>query len=122
MDLLTAAATIGLAVAGASHVASIALAMRRTAVRSRGRLGSRPPAGVSILRPVCGLEHRIEETLASSFRIDHPRYEVLFCVAAADDPVVPIVQRRQPRSTPRAPPSCLWAAEAVARTPSSTTS
>ena len=92
MDLLTAAATIGLAVAGASHVASIALAMRRTA-RSRGRLGSRPPAGVSILRPVCGLEHRIEETLASSFRIDHPRYEVLFCVAAADDPVVPIVQR-----------------------------
>ena len=92
MDLLTAAATIGLAIAGASHVASIALAMRRT-IKGRRRLGPRPPAGVSILRPVCGLEHRIEETLASSFRIDHPRYEVLFCVAAADDPVVPIVQR-----------------------------
>ena len=92
MDLLTAAATIGLAIAGASHVGSIALAMRRT-VKGRRRLGPRPPAGVSILRPVCGLEHRIEETLASSFRIDHPRYEVLFCVAAADDPVVPLVQR-----------------------------
>ena len=91
MDLLTAAAAIGLAIAGASHVASIALAMRRTA-RSRRRLGPRPPAGVSILRPVCGLEHRIEETLAASFRIDHPSYEVI-CVAAADDPVVPLVQR-----------------------------
>jgi ceramide glucosyltransferase len=101
MDLLTATATISLAIAGASHVASIALAMRRT-IKGRRRLGPRPPAGVSILRPVCGLEHRIEETLASSFRIDHPRYEVLFCVAAADDPVVPIVQRliREHREIP----------------------
>ena len=92
MDLLTAAATTGLVIAGASHVASIALAMRRT-VKGRRPLGTRPPAGVSILRPVCGLEHRIEDTLAASFRIDHPRYEVIFCVAAADDPVVPLVQR-----------------------------
>jgi ceramide glucosyltransferase len=92
MDLLTAGAAIGLAIAGASHVGSIALARRRTA-GNRRRLGPRPPAGVSILRPVCGLEHRIEETLAASFRIDHPRYEVIFCVAAADDPVVPLVQR-----------------------------
>jgi ceramide glucosyltransferase len=92
MDLLTAAAAIGLAVAVASHFTSVALAMRRTA-KSRRRLGPQPPAGVSILRPVCGLEHCIEETLASSFRIDHPRYEVIFCVAAADDPVVPLMQR-----------------------------
>jgi ceramide glucosyltransferase len=92
MEPLTAAAAIGLTIAGASHLASVALAVRRTA-RGRRRPGPRPPAGVSILRPVCGLEHRIEETLASSFRIDHPSYEVIFCVAAADDPVVPLVQR-----------------------------
>jgi ceramide glucosyltransferase len=92
MDLLTAAATAGLAVASASHAASIALAMRRVA-RGRRRPGPRPPAGVSILRPLCGLEYRIEETLASSFQIDHPNYEVIFCVAAADDPVAPIVRR-----------------------------
>jgi ceramide glucosyltransferase len=92
MDLLTAAAAIGLAIAVASHVGSTALAMRRTA-RKRRRLRPQPPAGISILRPVCGLEHRIEDTLASSFQIDHPSYEVIFCVAAADDPVVPLVQR-----------------------------
>jgi ceramide glucosyltransferase len=92
MDLLTVAAMVGLTIACASQVASIALAMRRVA-NGRRRLGPRPPAGVSILRPVCGLEHRIEATLASSFRIAHPSYEVIFCVAAADDPVVPLVRR-----------------------------
>jgi ceramide glucosyltransferase len=92
MDLLTATTTAGLVVASVSHIASIALAMRRVA-RGRRQPGPRPPAGVSILRPVCGLEHRIEATLASSFQIDHPTYEVIFCVAAADDPVVPIVRR-----------------------------
>ena len=92
MDLLLAAMTVGLVVAIASHVASIALAMRRVR-RSRRRYRDRSPAAVSILRPVCGLEYRIEATLASSFQIHHPRYEVIFCVAAADDPVVPIVRR-----------------------------
>jgi ceramide glucosyltransferase len=92
MDLPIAAATIGLILAAASHFASIALAMRR-ARRGGKRTPGTPPAGVSILRPVCGLEHRIEATLASSFRIDHRGYEVIFCVASADDPVVPVVRR-----------------------------
>jgi ceramide glucosyltransferase len=109
MDLLTAAATAGLAIASASHVASIALAMRRVA-RGRRQPGPRPPAGVSILRPVCGLEYRIEATLASSFQIDHPNYEVIFCVAAADDPVVPIV-RRLIREHPEVPARLLVGGE-----------
>jgi ceramide glucosyltransferase len=93
MDLLlVAAVTVGLVVASASHIASIALAMRRAA-KNRKRPRGRAPTGVSIVRPVCGLEHRIGATLASSFQIGHPSYEVIFCVAAADDPVVPIVQR-----------------------------
>ena len=93
MDLLTAAATIVLALTTISHGASIALALRRVAGGRRGSGARFPLPEVSILRPVCGLEHRIEATLASSFRIDHPRYEVIFCVAAADDPVVPLVRR-----------------------------
>jgi ceramide glucosyltransferase len=109
MDLLTAAATAGLAMASASHFASIALAMRRVA-RDRRRPGARPPEGVSILRPVCGLEYRIEATLASSFQIDHPSYEVIFCVAEADDPVVPIV-RRLIREHPEVPARLLVGGE-----------
>jgi ceramide glucosyltransferase len=92
MDLPVAAATVLLMLASASHLASIGLAMRRAA-RSRKSLRPRAPAGISILRPVCGLEYGIEATLLSSFQIDHPSYEVIFCVAAADDPVVPVVRR-----------------------------
>jgi ceramide glucosyltransferase len=49
--------------------------------------------GVSILRPVCGTENHIEETLRSTFQLDYPRYEVVFCAADSNDPVVPLVQR-----------------------------
>lgn len=50
-----------------------------------------PP--VSIVRPVCGLENFIEETLRSSFALDYPTYELLICVASGRDPVVPLVRR-----------------------------
>ncbi len=50
-----------------------------------------PP--VSVLRPVSGIENHLGETLASGFALDHPDYEMLFCVASADDPVVPLVER-----------------------------
>jgi ceramide glucosyltransferase len=109
MDLLIPAAMAGLAMASTSHAASIALAMRRV-TRSRLRPGPLASAGVSILRPVCGLEYRIEATLVSSFQIDHPSYEVIFCVAAADDPVVPIV-RRLIREHPEVPARLLVGGE-----------
>jgi ceramide glucosyltransferase len=31
--------------------------------------------------------------LASSFHIEHPRYELIFCVTEDDDPVIPLVRR-----------------------------
>jgi ceramide glucosyltransferase len=52
-----------------------------------------PRPGVSIVRPVCGIENHIEETLASAFRLAYPHYEVLLCVASSRDPVIPLVQR-----------------------------
>jgi ceramide glucosyltransferase len=48
---------------------------------------------VSVIRTVCGIENFIEETLRSTFQLDYPRYEILFCVADANDPVIAIVQR-----------------------------
>ena len=56
----------------------------------------RPPAhapAVSLVRPVCGIENYVEETLASGFALDYAHYEIVFCVATAQDPVVPIVRR-----------------------------
>jgi ceramide glucosyltransferase len=53
--------------------------------------GALPP--VTILRPVCGIDNYAEETLASAFLLDYPHYEIVFCVADAGDPVVPLVTR-----------------------------
>ena len=49
--------------------------------------------GVTLVRPVCGIDNFVKETLLSSFTLDYPRYEVIFCVASARDPVVPIVRK-----------------------------
>mgnify|MGYP006268347925 CR=1 FL=1 len=51
---------------------------------------NRPP--VTLVRPLCGLEPFSRETLRSSFAIDYPGYEVLFCVEDESDPVVPLVR------------------------------
>src|SRR5262249_56777261 len=47
---------------------------------------------VSLIRPLCGLDNYAADTLRSSFDLDYPCYEILFCVAAANDPVLPLVK------------------------------
>jgi ceramide glucosyltransferase len=39
------------------------------------------------------LENFLELTLASSFWLDYPRYEVIFCDAHENDPAVPLIER-----------------------------
>lgn len=43
---------------------------------------------ISILRPVCGVDPYAQECLESTFRLDYPDYEVVFCAASEDDPAV----------------------------------
>src|SRR5262249_32433228 len=71
--------------------------LRRAGSRARrsGCCTSAPPdvAGVSLVRPVCGMENHIEETLRSAFHLDYPRYEIIFCAATANDAAAPLVRR-----------------------------
>ena len=80
------------AVAAAIHGASIALTLRKLREKpaAQSRFGTPP---VTIVRPVCGLDGEAELTLRSSFRLDYPRYEILFCVASPNDPVIPLVRQ-----------------------------
>jgi ceramide glucosyltransferase len=74
------------------HVASLAI----TAVRFQRRPSEQlPPVHyppVSLVRPLCGLDNYAADTLRSTFELDYPSYEILFCVVSATDPVVPLVE------------------------------
>jgi len=68
-----------------------------------GREGAAIPP-VSIVRPICGLDNFLEETLRTSFELDYPRYELIFCVASTRDPAIAVVQEliaAYPRSRAR---------------------
>ena len=58
---------------------------------ARTRHGDEAP-GITVVRPLCGIETFSAETLEAAFAIDYPTYELLFCVAQADDPIVPLVR------------------------------
>lgn len=47
---------------------------------------------VSIVRPVCGLDHFDHLTLRSSFGLDYPDYEIIFCCADERDAAVPLIR------------------------------
>jgi ceramide glucosyltransferase len=75
------------------NVASVAIAIRRAKPRATPLPVPADAPGVTLVRPVCGIDNFCEETLGSSFRLDYPTYEVIFCCARANDPVVPVVEK-----------------------------
>jgi ceramide glucosyltransferase len=77
----------------ALHAVSIGIALKRCRTRTQLMPAPVPSPAISLIRPVCGLDNFIEVTLASSFDLDYPEYEIIFCAAHARDPVVPVVQR-----------------------------
>jgi ceramide glucosyltransferase len=52
---------------------------------------------VTIVWPLCGLDNFCEETLESGFCLDYPAYELIFCVACANEPFLLLVQRLMAR-------------------------
>ncbi|SFN82641.1 ceramide glucosyltransferase [Mesorhizobium sp. NFR06] len=88
---LTIAAGLASSALLLSNLASILFASSRL---KRRRVVA-PPAGaqppVSIIVPSRGVEPFTEETLQRAFSLDWPRYELIFCVAHAEDPVVKLI-------------------------------
>src|SRR5262249_49238662 len=69
-----------------AHIGTILVARWRLRVPPEGSVvpGQTPP--VTIIRPVCGVDAYEEQTLRSTFKLDYPSYEILFCCATAEDP------------------------------------
>lgn len=92
MQVLISALILFVALAVVIHAGSLLIsiyAARRT--RRPVRAPSNAPA-VTLLRPACGIENNVAATLESSFRLDYPNYEIVFCVQKDDDPIIPIIQ------------------------------
>jgi ceramide glucosyltransferase len=89
------AALVFLALAMLVHIASAAMAIWRIRSRrvplSAAGISALPP--VTIIRPVCGLDPFDELTLRSTFTLDHPGIEILFCSARERDAAVPLVRK-----------------------------
>ena len=77
----------------AANFLAIFLSARKSRARPRSLPGPSPAPPVSLVRPLCGLETFSEETLRASFKLDYRDYELLFCVHAPNDPIIPLVPR-----------------------------
>ncbi len=91
MDGWTIVGLALLAAMAGAHGLSIGLAASRAGRRLRPT--SAEGDGVSVLRPLCGLENHVEAALQSCFRLEQPRHELIFCVESPADPVIPLVRR-----------------------------
>jgi ceramide glucosyltransferase len=90
--ILSAIATFSIA-ATAIQIASLTIAIRRfrRSTHETSLSAQYPP--VSMVRPLCGMDNYVADTLRSTFELDYPCYEILFCVASADDPVISLARR-----------------------------
>src|ERR1700751_4843886 len=81
------------AIVSVIHIVSVAIAIARFRKPMReppGELQQQP--AVSIVRPLCGIDNYGEATLRTTFELDYPSYEILFCVASFTDSVLPLVR------------------------------
>jgi len=70
--------------------------------------GPLPP--VSVLKPVHGMEPRLEQNLESFFLQDYPEFEIIFGARHHDDPALQVVERLRQRY-PRVPVRVVLAGE-----------
>jgi ceramide glucosyltransferase len=98
------------------HALSAGLATSRCRAGKPAALPDSDPPPVSIVQPLCGVEPFSRETLASIFALDYPEYEILFCVADAADPIVPLVSGFI-KANPRIPAQLLIGDDRVSANP-----
>jgi len=92
MAMIDANHLLGLAAIVAVTTTLFGMASLFWVTRRRKRLPVFTPP-VTIFKPLKGHDEGLEENLRSFFRLDYPTFQLLFCVADANDPAIPVVQR-----------------------------
>ena len=61
--------------------------------RKSAAAGHAADSGVSILKPLCGIDEELERNLASFFDLEHERLQLVFGAADPSDPALALVRR-----------------------------
>jgi ceramide glucosyltransferase len=82
---------------GYSITAWLAVQMRLRSTRFSRSVGPRPPDAppVTVLKPLCGVEHELYECLRSFCDQTYARFQIVFGVRDRHDPAVAVVRRLQ---------------------------
>jgi ceramide glucosyltransferase len=73
------------------NLMGVAISSVRCRQRPRPLLAPAGSPPVTIIRPLCRINNYERETLASTFTLDYPDYEIIFCLEHGDDPVAGLV-------------------------------
>jgi ceramide glucosyltransferase len=74
------------------HAVTVLLAWRRCRISDDYVFADPGMPAVSLIRPVHGLDTIDQETLRTTFDLDYPAYEIIFCAEREEDPAVPFVR------------------------------
>ncbi|KLO20767.1 hypothetical protein SCHPADRAFT_992079 [Schizopora paradoxa] len=94
-DVLAIVTVVWYAAVWSISVLGCVTGRKRYRLRPRSPLSSAEPSrvpGVSIIRPLKGLDTNLFENLESTFTQDYPNFEVLLCVADAEDQALSVVR------------------------------
>ena len=91
MVALNANHLLGLAAVVAVGMTLVSFVALLWVTRPRRNLADHTPP-VTIYKPLKGVDEGLEANLRSFFQLDYPTYQLLFCVADADDPAVAVVE------------------------------
>jgi ceramide glucosyltransferase len=72
--------------------------------------GTKQMPGATMMKPLCGMEPRLEENLTSFFTQDYPEFEILFGTRDASDPALDVVRRLRARY-PQVPVKIVFSGE-----------
>src|SRR3954464_4717439 len=92
ISLITTNVVLGLvAVVAVSTTLLSFVALLWTTRKRKGMPDFTPP--VTIYKPLKGVDEGLDVNLRSFFQLDYPTYQLLFCVADANDPAIEVVRQ-----------------------------
>jgi len=96
IDVFTVAGTV-LTLLATLYALAALLCRGRFLRHEPAREGRTAPVAITVLKPLCGPEPRLEQNLATLCFQTHPRYQLVFGVRDPDDPAIATVHRLRQR-------------------------